>query len=64
MPMIPSSNGLKFAAAFGSVDRGVASARLTTISYGKERPLNDGSSEDAMAKNRQGQTALTSSAGN
>jgi peptidoglycan-associated lipoprotein len=46
------------------IDRGVTPARITTISYGKERPLDDGSSEDAMAKNRNGHTALTSGAGN
>jgi peptidoglycan-associated lipoprotein len=46
------------------IDRGVSPARITTISYGKERPLDDGSSEDAMAKNRNGHTALTSGAGN
>jgi peptidoglycan-associated lipoprotein len=31
---------------------GVDSQRMTTISYGEERPLSMGQSEDAMAKNR------------
>ena len=31
---------------------GVAKARLTTISYGEERPLDQGDSEAAYAKNR------------
>ena len=42
---------------------GVPASRITTISYGKERPLDDGSSEDSMAKNRNGHTAITSGAG-
>ena len=41
------------------IERGIAPARINTISYGKERPLEDGSSEDAFAKNRNGHTALT-----
>jgi len=45
------------------IDRGVSPGRITTISYGKERPLDEGGSEDAMAKNRNGHTALTSGAG-
>jgi len=46
------------------IEHGVSAARITTISYGKERPLDDGSGEDAMARNRNGHTALTSGAGN
>lgn len=42
------------------VSRGLNPSRITTISYGKERPLDDGSGEDAMAKNRNGHTAITS----
>jgi peptidoglycan-associated lipoprotein len=45
------------------VGHGVQPGRITTISYGKERPLDDGGSEEAMAKNRNGHTAITSGAG-
>ena len=34
------------------VDLGVDKAKIATISYGKERPLDPGHSEDAWAKNR------------
>lgn len=34
------------------VDLGVAKNRLSTISYGKERPLDPGHNEEAWAKNR------------
>jgi peptidoglycan-associated lipoprotein len=34
------------------VDLGIADSRLTTISYGEERPLDSSSTEDAWAKNR------------
>lgn len=34
------------------VSYGVAASRLTTISYGKERPFDPGHSEDAWSKNR------------
>ena len=34
------------------VDLGVEKKRLSTISYGKERPLDPGHNEDAWAKNR------------
>ena len=34
------------------VSLGVSSSRLTTISYGKERPFSSGHSEDSWAKNR------------
>ncbi len=34
------------------VNAGVASKRIKTISYGKERPLDPGHDEDAWAKNR------------
>jgi len=34
------------------VSYGVAATRITTISYGKERPFDPGHSEDAWAKNR------------
>ena len=38
------------------VSLGVDSARLTTISYGKERPQATGSNEEAWAKNRRAVT--------
>jgi len=34
------------------VSYGVSASRITTISYGKERPFDQGHSEDAWAKNR------------
>ena len=34
------------------MDLGVARARMATISYGKERPLDPGHNEEAWAKNR------------
>jgi peptidoglycan-associated lipoprotein len=34
------------------VDLGIADSRLTTISYGEERPLDSRSTEDAWAQNR------------
>jgi peptidoglycan-associated lipoprotein len=34
------------------VDLGISAARLTTISYGEERPLDPGHNEAAWAKNR------------
>jgi peptidoglycan-associated lipoprotein len=42
------------------VSKGVAPARISTISYGKENPLNPGSDEDAWAQNRNAHTSLTS----
>jgi peptidoglycan-associated lipoprotein len=39
---------------------GVSAGRITTISYGKERPLDDSGTEAAMAKNRNAHTAITS----
>ncbi len=44
------------------VNRGVASARIATISYGKEKPIDPGTSEDAYQRNRNGHTALVSGA--
>ena len=38
--------------------RGVAAARISTISYGKERPIDGASTEEAWAKNRNGHTTL------
>ncbi|NQE61725.1 peptidoglycan-associated lipoprotein Pal [Caulobacter sp. RHG1] len=34
------------------VAQGVAAARLQTVSYGKERPIDAGASEDAWSRNR------------
>jgi len=34
------------------VDLGISSSRLTTISYGEERPIDSGFNEEAWAKNR------------
>jgi peptidoglycan-associated lipoprotein len=42
------------------VAHGVAPSRITTISYGKERPLDLGHDETAWAKDRNAHTALTS----
>ncbi|MBI5579510.1 MAG: peptidoglycan-associated lipoprotein Pal [Deltaproteobacteria bacterium] len=43
----------KSAKAF-MVDLGIPAARMATISYGEERPLVQGRSEEAFAKNRRG----------
>jgi len=40
------------------VDLGVAEARISTISYGKERPLDTGHDEEAWAKNRRAHFAV------
>lgn len=37
---------------------GVSPARLQTISYGKERPIDAGAGEDAWARNRNGHTVV------
>lgn len=42
--------------------RGVAPARIDTISYGKERPIAQGSNEEAWARNRNAHTAIVSGA--
>ena len=42
--------------------RGVDAGRLTTISYGKERPLDTSGSEEGLAKNRNAHTAITGGA--
>ena len=42
------------------VSLGIASARISTISYGKERPLDPGQNEEAWAKNRRAHTVITS----
>lgn len=40
------------------VGQGVASRRLTTVSYGKERPIDGRSSEEGWARNRNGHTNI------
>lgn len=42
------------------VSQGVAPSRLTTVSYGKERPIDARSNEAGWARNRNGHTNLTS----
>jgi peptidoglycan-associated lipoprotein len=44
------------------VSRGVSAARITTISFGKERPVDPGSSEEAYQRNRNGHTVITGGA--
>jgi len=44
------------------VAHGVEPGRIDTVSYGKERPIDPGESEDAWAKNRNGHTAITGGA--
>ena len=44
------------------VSRGVDPSRITTISYGKEKPLDGGTGEEAWSHNRNGHTALTAGA--
>jgi peptidoglycan-associated lipoprotein len=44
------------------VAHGISPARITTISYGKERPLDPGQGEDAYAHNRNAHTAITGGA--
>jgi peptidoglycan-associated lipoprotein len=44
------------------VAQGVSGARIETLSYGKERPIDAGTSEDAWAKNRNARTAITDGA--
>ena len=44
------------------IAHGVDGARITTISYGKERPLDPGNDEQAWARNRNGRTAITEGA--
>lgn len=41
------------------VAQGIKGNRVTVISYGKERPLDPGASEDAMARNRRGNFVIT-----
>ena len=40
------------------VSRGVTADRISTISFGKEQPIDPGSGEDAWQRNRNGHTAI------
>jgi peptidoglycan-associated lipoprotein len=40
------------------VNQGIPADRISTISYGKERPVAIGSNEAAWAQNRRGVTVL------
>jgi len=44
------------------VAHGVAAGRITTVSYGKEKPIDPGSGETAEAHNRNAHTAIVSGA--
>jgi peptidoglycan-associated lipoprotein len=44
------------------IEHGVAASRITTISYGKERPIDPGTGEAAWARNRNAHTAIVSGA--
>lgn len=44
------------------VSQGVNPTRLTTVSYGKERPIDGGSNESAWSRNRNGHTNIVSGA--
>jgi peptidoglycan-associated lipoprotein len=41
---------------------GVAASRIETVSYGKEKPIDSGATEEAYAKNRNGHTTITAGA--
>ena len=44
------------------VAHGVTADRVTTVSYGKEKPLDPGTGEEADAHNRNAHTAITGGA--
>jgi len=44
------------------VSRGVAPSRVATVSYGKEKPIDPGTSEESYQRNRNGHTAIVSGA--
>jgi peptidoglycan-associated lipoprotein len=44
------------------VSHGVDASRIETVSYGKERPIDPGTGEDAWAHNRNSHTAITAGA--
>ena len=44
------------------VAHGVAASRISTVSYGKERPIDPGEGEEHWSHNRNGHTAITDGA--
>ena len=44
------------------VGRGLTTARIETISYGKEKPIDTGTGEEAWAHNRNGHSVITQGA--
>lgn len=44
------------------IERGIPAGRIDTISFGKERPIAEGSNEEAWARNRNAHTAIVSGA--
>jgi len=44
------------------INHGVDGSRITTVSYGKARPIDAGDDEDAWSKNRNAHTAITDGA--
>jgi peptidoglycan-associated lipoprotein len=44
------------------INRGIPAGRIDTISFGKERPIAEGSTEDSFARNRNAHTAIVSGA--
>jgi len=44
------------------VSQGVTASRISTISFGKEQPIDPGNSEEAWQKNRNARTAIVSGA--
>ncbi len=44
------------------IAHGVSASRIETVSFGKEKPIDPGTTEEAYAKNRNGHTAITSGA--
>ena len=44
------------------VSHGVGPSRITTVSYGKDRPIDPGTGEDAWQHNRNAHTAILSGA--
>ena len=42
------------------IDYGVSSSRITTISYGEERPVSSGHNESSWSQNRRGEFRITS----
>jgi peptidoglycan-associated lipoprotein len=44
------------------VSHGVSASRISTVSYGKEQPIDGGTSEESYQRNRNAHTALTAGA--